>query len=325
MYDIITVGSATIDCFVDTGNKLFQSPEMHDGECVVHVPFGSKIVADKLTFMTGGGGTNTAVSFARLGLKVAYIGKLGGDQSNLILNELKRDKIDVSLVVPAKNTGFSVVLDAKGQDRTIITYKGDVNDLSFNEINKSKLKTKWFYMASMMGKSYQTMLKLADYAHKNGIKIAFNPSSYIAKQGHKKLKKMLAATDVLILNKEEAAELLGKKGTVEVMLKGLKKLVRDIVVITDGSRGSHCLADKYYHVNTSGKKPHETTGAGDSFASSFVAGIIKGKKIEVCLQMGRANAESVIQNMGAKNILLSMKQIEKAIKKNPGKIIKKEI
>ena len=325
MYDIITIGSSTIDCFVDTGKGLFQSPEMHNGNCFVHVPFGSKIIADKLTFMTGGGGSNTAVSFSRLGLKTAYIGKVGGEQGKIILNELRKEKVDLSLIVPAEDAGFSVILDAKGQDRTVITYKASNNLLKYNEIKKSKLKTKWFYMASMVGESYKSMLKLVDYACKNNIRIAFNPSSYIAKQGHKKLKKFLSCADVLVLNKEEAGELLGKDYPIKTTLKKLKLFVKDIIVVTDGENGCHCLADKYYHIGTSGKKPKETTGAGDAFASGFVAGLIKGKDIVYALKMGQANSESVIMKMGAKNDLLTNSQMNNAVKKANRRVTSKNI
>ncbi|MCB9358875.1 carbohydrate kinase family protein [Candidatus Woesearchaeota archaeon] len=325
MYDVISVGSATIDCFVETGETLFQQITKHMDEPIVRVPFGSKIVVDAVDFLTGGGGTNCAVSFARLGLKTAYLGKLGGEQSRLVLEELKKEKVDISLVVPAKDTGFSVVLDAKGHDRTILTYKASNNDMLWNELDKKKLQTKWFYMASMVGESYKTQLKLFEYAKKNGIKVAYNPSSYIAKQGYKKLKKLLDCTDILVFNKEEAFELLGEMFDIETALKKLKKLVNGIVVVTDGSKGCHCYADKYYYLWPSALKAKEATGAGDSFASAFVAGLIMGHDIPYCLQMGQANAESVIMHKGAKNDLQTYPQVQSKIKKNPAKLTVKDI
>ena len=316
MYDIITVGSSTIDCFVDTGESLFKNTKTVRGQSVVNVPFGTKIMVDKLRFLTGGGGTNTAVAFSRLGLKTAYIGKLGGSQSNLILDELKKEKVTTSFIVKGENTGFSVVLDAQGHDRTIITYKGSNNDLSFKELPLKKIKTKWFYMASMVGKSYETLLKLIEYAEKNNIKVAFNPSSYIATQGYIRLKSILAATDLLVFNREEAGELLGKNYPTETMMRKLKALVKGIVVVTDGKNGSFCYDGSllYYLPGSQDKKPVETTGAGDSFGSAFVAGLIKGKSIEYCMKMGQANAESVIMAHGAKTNLLTFGKIQREIK-----------
>ena len=325
MFDVITIGSATVDCFVDTGKKLFKTLHKEHGE-IVFVPFGSKIVMDDLFFLTGGGGTNTAVSFARLGLKTAYLGRLGGKQAEMVFDELKKEKINTSLVVKGEDVGFSVILDAKGKDRTILTYKGSNNLLDYNDINKSKLKTKWFYMASMMGKSYKTLVKLTKYAKRKGIKVAFNPSSYVAKKGYKELKPILDNTDVLILNKEEAGELLMKKYDIETSLKKLKAKVRQMVVITDGKDGCYCFADKYYYIASSGKDPLETTGAGDSFGSSFIAGLVMGKDVETSMRMGQANAESVIMNHGAKNILLSYPKLMNEMKREKAKVtIKDEI
>jgi len=59
-------------------------------------------------------------------------------------------------------------------------------------------------------------------------------------------------------------------------------------------------------------KPHkikvvERTGAGDAYAAGFVAGIVAGKPIEKCLELGLKEGESVIRYVGAKNKLLRMK------------------
>ena len=95
MYDVITIGSGTIDVFLDTGSRLFQKAK--GGK--VHVPFGSKILVDEMRTSTGGGGTNTAVSLSRLGLKVAWIGKIGvGANSERLLKEMKKENVDTSLV-----------------------------------------------------------------------------------------------------------------------------------------------------------------------------------------------------------------------------------
>ena len=72
----ITVGSATVDAFVNTGDKLFHRSRFRS---CVKVPFGTKLIVDELNFDIGGGGTNTAVAFSRLGLKTGYVGKIGDD------------------------------------------------------------------------------------------------------------------------------------------------------------------------------------------------------------------------------------------------------
>jgi len=72
-YDVITMGSAVVDVFVDT-----TASEERGQLCF---PIGDKILIKSLKFTSGGGGTNTAVSFSKLGLKVGFIGKLGSEIS----------------------------------------------------------------------------------------------------------------------------------------------------------------------------------------------------------------------------------------------------
>ncbi len=158
MYDVITVGSATVDAFVNTGSKLFRKSRFKNS---VSVPFGTKIVIDSLKFHIGGGGTNAAVALSRLGFKVAYIGSVGlGTNSRRIINILKKEKVNTSFIQRSfGRTGFSVILDAYQHDRTVLTFKGNNNSLDFNKIDKTKLKTRWFYFSSMLSQSLETQKK----------------------------------------------------------------------------------------------------------------------------------------------------------------------
>ena len=323
MYDIITVGSATVDALVRT--EFYEM--VHDKkkkECIAY-PVGAKILMKELILTTGGGGTNTAVALARLGHKVAFLGKVGSKyNSSMVIKELKKEKVGTSLIVRSKTgrTGYSIVLDSKKHDRTILAFKGSNNDLSFNEIKLKKLNARWFYFSSMMGASFKTLEKLASYAKEHNIKIAFNISSYLAKKGKNHLKNILKKTSILVLNKEEASLLVGK-GKINDLLKKLQKLGPETIAITDGKNGVYVLHSKTAYYG----KPHnvkivETTGAGDSFASSFLSGIIKKGNIEFAIDLGMTNAESVIQHHGAKEILLTYNQALKGMKDKQRKIIK---
>jgi len=307
MFDVITVGSATVDAFVNTGSKLFKKSKLKNS---VKVPFGTKIVIEDLKFDIGGGGTNAAVALSRLGFKTAYLGSIGaGTNSQRVLKLLEKEKINTSLIQTGLGrTGFSVILDAYHHDRTILTFKGNNNNLSFNQIPKSNLKTKWFYFSSMLGKSFQTQKKLADFAFKHKIKIAYNPSSYLAKKGPGYIKHILKKTNILVLNREEASYLVGRIKT-KKELKKLLKLGPEVVVITDGPNTTYASEGKYlYSIKPNNIKVLEATGAGDAFASSFLAGIIKKGNIEFALKLGLVNSQSVITHYGAKNKLLTFRE-----------------
>ncbi len=306
MYDVITVGSATVDVFASTEfNRLIKKKK----EDFIAYPLGSKILIKELNFTIGGGGTNTAVALSKLGHKVAYIGKIGSaENSKRVVDTLRKEGVDTSLIVSSKKsrTGYSIILDSKNHDRTILAFKGSNNDLRFSEVDLKKIKTKWFYFSAMLDESFKTLEKIADFAEENGIKICFNASTYLAKKGKLFLKNILKRTDILVLNKEEAGYMSGKEGVIDVF-KSLSQMGVKIIVITDGRNEGYCYDGNYVYSFMPHKKINivETTGAGDAFAASFLSGIIKKNDVKFALQLGVVNSESVIQHHGAKEKLLS--------------------
>ena len=318
MYDVITIGSATVDVFGIISQRFKQ------------IRLGDKVLVDKVNFETGGGGVNSAVSFARMGLKTAFLGKLGHDHNAFkILHELKKEKVKVIKTKPSKNhTSYSFILKSKQeQDRIIFTHKGSSDELSYNEFNKSELKTKWIYLATMLKKSFRTAEKIAKYAKKHNIKIMFNPSTYLALQGKFHLRKILKATNILVLNKSEAKLLLRtKSNNIVEILKGLRKIGPSIAVVTEGEKGINAYdGENYYHLPAYKVKVISTAGAGDAFASGFLAGIFHKKDIVHAVELGMANAASVIQYFGTKNKLLTYKQANKFIRRSKEKVIVKKI
>lgn len=325
-YDVISVGSATVDAFVHTDrSELIKIMSAHGTEDLIAYPSGSKLLVQRLSFEIGGGGTNTAVTFSRMGLKTAYLGKLGRDSNaEHILKLLKKEKIDFVGVQSKGQSAFSVILDSIEKDRTILTYRGLVSELKFSEVDLKKMKTKWFYFSSMMEESFKTLEKLSEYAKKNNIKVAFNPSSYLATQGYPFLKKLLSNTQLLILNREEAGYIVKTNETPE-QLKLLQEFV-PLVIVTDGKNGADAYNGEYwYHGNTHKSKVVECTGAGDAFASGFLSGVIHNYDLETSMSIGMANSESVISYVGAKEVLLTKTQALNKIRKNPFKITKKKL
>ncbi|MBI2557688.1 carbohydrate kinase family protein [Candidatus Woesearchaeota archaeon] len=327
MYDVITVGSATLDVFARTRfSELIKIIDPKGETDLLAFPSGSKILIDELEFSTGGGGTNTAVALSRLGHKVAFVGKLGqGTNSDFIHKNLVKEKINLLCSHGNGNAGYSVILDTLEHDRTILVYKGINDDLRHDEIPYKKLKAKWFYFCSMMNESFHTLEKLAEFAQQNRIKIAFNPSIYLAEKGSKYLGGIISKTELLVLNKEEAILLVGNDAIQGLLLK-LRGLGPKIVVITDGRNNLYVInQDHIYSAYPPPVKIADATGAGDAFASSFLSGIIRKNDIEFAIKLGIANAQSVISHYGAKNILLTFNEAIKAMKKLKVTIHKKRI
>ncbi|MEA3399495.1 MAG: carbohydrate kinase family protein [Patescibacteria group bacterium] len=308
MYDIITLGSATVDVFASTESDLVKFLSSDGEKDFIAYPSGSKLLVSDLSFLIGGGGTNSAVAFSRLGFKTAFLGKLGNDENGQkVLNLLNEENIDF-LGKQDGQTGYSIILDSIENDRTILTYKGTNNNLYENDLDFNSLNAKWLYASSMVGDSFETLKKIFFQIKKNNMKLAFNPSNYQAKLGFNELKDILEILDVLILNLDEARLIVGNNDLLEQDLAPkLSQSNNQIIIITDGSKGATCFANnEFYHISPS---PHikifETTGAGDAFASGFIAGLLRKYDIEDSLKLAMVEAESVISNKGSKEGLLS--------------------
>ena len=216
MYDVITMGSATVDVFGVISKKLTEPKP------------GDKVLIEKIDFEIGGGGVNSAIAFSRMGLKTAFLGKVGCDHDGIIvIRELKKEDVDFLHLKPSKfPTSHSFILMSKKEkDRIIYAYKGASDDLNSGEIELNKLKTKWLYIATLLGDAFKAAEKAALFAKKNKINVMFNPSSYLAAEGKKKLKKLLSCCSILVLNRSEARLLLGTKhDSMKYLLKELRKL-----------------------------------------------------------------------------------------------------
>jgi ribokinase len=320
------MGSNTVDVFVHTDQSDVIDIRSRDGiREFISYPVGTKMLITEMFNNFGGDGANAAVACARLGLKAGYVGEVGKDENgNKIVRMFRKEKIDF-LGSRGKDSGFSIILDSIEEDRTILVFKGCNNDMRLNEVKLSNLKTKWLYLSSMLGYSLQTMRKVAEYAKKKGIRIAFNPSATILENETQTAMDLLRYADLLVLNKEEAESLVGKN-TVEVNIRKLLTYGPKIVAITDGKNGAIAYKDGYYYGIKARPdlKVVETTGAGDAFASTLTAGLIMGKPIDFCLKMAITNAESVISYHGAQNTLLTRNKLLEMVRNDKRRVEKRK-
>lgn len=305
---MITIGSATIDTFIII-NKRYKD-----------LKAGDKILIQQTFTETGGGACNSAISLANLGLRAKIITKLGNNYNALIIEHKLREKnINFHRNISAKFvTPFSIILISKqDKDRIAFTYKGASDYITERDFKFSELNTSWIYLGSLLGKSFKIAEKIAHYAKKKNIKVLFNPSTYVAAKGKKGLKKILNCTKILILNKEEAQLVVGRKLPIGNLLIKLKELGPEIVVITDGKNEVNAIDDRCtYKVMPYKVKVISTLGAGDGFASGFLGSFIINGNIETSLRIGLANAASVIQKYGATTDILTYRQAVDFVKKH---------
>jgi len=226
-----------------------------------------------------------------------------------IIEELKNNKIDAGFVqIDQKaHTAYSIILIAPTGERTILVFRGAGNNLSDKEVNWSKLKAKWIYLASLGG-NLNFVRRAIEAKKKYGTKLAWNPGGADLRLGFRKLQPYLKFMDVFTCNQEEAAKLLGISYRKEKeIFKKFDEAIEGIAVMTKGPKGVSVSDGKYLYkagVFTE-KKVVDRTGAGDAFGSGFVVGLILLNKIKEAIKLGSANATSVVECFGAKAGILT--------------------
>ncbi|MFC1648159.1 carbohydrate kinase family protein [Nanoarchaeota archaeon] len=323
MFQAITMGSSTVDAFASTEvEEIIDIKTSTSEEEFIAYPLGSKIVVNEMRYDVGGTGVNVGVGLARLGMKTAYLGKVGNDvNGKLIMERLEKENL-AFIGARGLQSGFSIILDSHLEhDRTILAYKGCNNDLKETEVDFSKLETEWLFVASMLGESFETMKGVVAHVKDSGGKIAFNPSSTLAKKGYDFVKPIMDKTDFLSVNEEEAEMLVGA-GTAE---EKLRRFSMPLVVLTMGEKGLMAMDENniYEAKPLPNVKVCENTGAGDACTAGILAGLILDKPIEDCLKMGMINAESILCHYGAHNKLFNMQEMEEHLSKDTREISKR--
>jgi sugar/nucleoside kinase (ribokinase family) len=305
-YDIVTFGSAARDIFLRAQQFLISGFRFDYIKKKIMLPYGLKIDIEKIHFHSGGGGTNTAATFASQGLKVAYCGAIGKDpDGEAVLREIKQKGIRVEFVFKTdkKATNSSVIFSTP-KERTILVYKGASQTFSGKQVPWSKIKnSKWFYLAPLSGKPFRLFGKLVDFAKDNQIKIMVNPGTSQLKSPPKILYPLLNKIDVLLLNQEEA-QILVKNLSLggEKLIKKINKFFPGILIVTNGEN-KVLIADKKFLYSASPLKVKvvDKTGAGDAFGAGFLSEYIKSKgDIKSAIQLAVANSASCLKKWGAK-------------------------
>ncbi len=313
-YDIISIGDATLDLFVGIEDASVLCT-LNKDVCLLCLSYADKIAASSFQRIIGGNAANNAVGSARLGLKAAFYSVVGSDDTGKhVLHTVRREGVSTEYVQIARKqeTNTSVVLNYKAE-RTILVYHID----RAYKLPKFR-KSRWIYLTSM-GRNHQRIHNdLMSFLRKDGVKLAFNPGTYQLKDGLEKLRPVLEFTAVLFVNKEEARKLVGEIADIKELLTAVRHVGPKIVVITDGENGSYAYdGQKFWKCGITSTPVIERTGAGDAFATAFLAALTHGKSVPEAMQWGTLNSASVIMQIGPQAGLLTKSQMASWLRKFP--------
>lgn len=321
---VTTIGGATRDIMFYTDDALLldNKADLLRQELIAF-EYGAKIYSQEVYLTFGGGGMNAAVNLAGLGIRTQTILSIGDDLvGHEIISCLADKKISTKLIQRqiGIKTGTSCIINVGAfNEHVIFAYRGANQKMDLSPRVVKKINTPWVYLTSLSGNFKPGLQALFTRIANRQLKLAWNPGSGQLKMGLKGLAKYMRHSTVFDVNRDEALELIMSvkgqqtKNNIQSMIKFLHSYGQQITVVTDGHRGAYVYDGQQIYFQPANKaKGINTTGAGDAFGSSLVAGLIKYKgDIKKSLKLAIVNSNAVIMKIGAQEGLLQAKDLKK--------------
>ncbi len=263
----------------------------------------------------GGSAANTIVGLARLNVRTAYIGKVGGDdEGRILLSDFEKEGVDTGLIVRSEGrSGSAMIFVDDAGNRAILVDPGVNDTLRYEEIDVETAKK-------------YGLVHLTSFICKNGIDslnsqkkiveeieyVSFDPGMPYAERGLEDMKKILKNTTIFLPSRQEIEILFGldyMSAAEECIAMGV-----EVVAVKLGSKGCWVKSSKgEVEVKPFSVKVVDTTGAGDAFNAGFIYGFLRGRDIEECGRMGNYVASRCIQKFGAREGLPRVSEIDELL------------
>lgn len=245
----------------------------------------------------GGSAAIMACGAARLGLKVAFAGRVGDDEAGrFVVAALAARGVDTGAVRidPGLSTPLTVVLTRGDGDRAILTAPGTLAATRADDVPDALLgDCRHVHAASyfLMPQLARALPELFRTARERGATTSLDtnddPAGTWDADGSLGLGALLAVTDILLPNAQEARALAGLPETASLDAVAGELAARGpLVVVKDGADGALAHNGRST-IRTSGipARPLDTVGAGDSFDAGYVAAVLAGRSPADALEL----------------------------------------
>lgn len=298
---------------------------------LIELPEKGKLkLLKSISFRSGGGAVNTAISLSKLGIKTAVIGKVGNDGfAELLLQDLKKNRVETKGIIVDKKTATSanMVLLSPDGERSFLQYIGAnaelrEDEIDWNIVKKAKILhyTGALLLFKFDGKPAAKVLKKTkEIGIINSLDVVWDARG----RWMKTLKYCLPYVDIFFPSLLEGRMLTGKNKKEEVAEELLKKGVK-IVVITLGKDGCYIRTERE-EISIDGYKVKavDTTGAGDAFAAGFLAGYLKGYDLTYSGKLANAVGALCVSKVGGTEGIKSFEETLKFMENYQNKFFKK--
>ncbi|MGV9383695.1 ribokinase [Nonomuraea sp. NPDC003707] len=293
-HDVVVVGSANADLVVQVDR---------------HPAPGETVLGSELAVHPGGKGANQAVAAARLGARVALLGRVGADGHGRLLREsLERDGVDLGhLHDTAAASGIAMIAVGPQGDNSIIVAPGANARLTEGDVlDAAPLLRSAPVVSLQLEIPLPAVLAAARLARRAVLNLS--PAVPVPDE-------LLALCDPLVVNEHEAALLLGAPGEPDRQARELLARGPRSVVITLGADGA-VVADTVAEDGAVHAVPSprvaavDTTGAGDAFTGALAWRLAAGEPLARAAAFAARVGAAAVRRAGAQDSYPTMAEVE---------------
>ncbi|MED1738049.1 5-dehydro-2-deoxygluconokinase [Bacillus swezeyi] len=279
----------------------------------------------------GGSPANIAIGSSKLGLKAGFIGKIPDDQhGRFIETYMSNTGVDTSQMAldqDGHKAGLAFTEILSPEECSILMYRDDVADLYLapSEVDEEYIaKSKMLLVsgtALSKSPSREAVLKAVQLAKKHQVKVVFEldyrPYTWASADETAVYYSLVAEqSDIVIGTRDEFDVMENQSGGInKESVQHLFAHSADLVVIKHGVEGSYAYSKsgEVFRAQAYKTKVLKTFGAGDSYASAFLYGLVTGKDIEMALKYGSASASIVVSKHSSSEAMPTVAEIEELI------------
>ncbi|MDX9847245.1 MAG: adenosine kinase [Tenuifilaceae bacterium] len=323
MAKVFGIGNALVDIMTSLkSDELLETLNLPKGsmQLVNETTINSAMEKTKglpQTLASGGSAANTINGLANLGIKTAFVGKVGNDElGKFFHDDMVKAGISPKLLSSKSATGRALALVSPDSERTFAVNLGAAIELVPEDINRDFFDGyDYLHIEGYLVQNHALIEKAIKTAKSAGLKISLDMASYNVVESNLEFLTRIVDeyVDIVFANEEESKAFTHKSP--EESLDIIAKKV-EIAIVKLGSKGSLIKkADDVYQVGVIKVNSIDTTGAGDLYASGFLYGLSRGLSLEKCGQIGAILSGRVIEVIGPKMDAQTWTEIKEQVRK----------
>lgn len=253
--------------------------------------------------LPGGKGANQAVACARMGARVAMVGRVGADANGEVLRAaLAADGIDATEVdaLTAAHTGVAMIWVEDGGQNRIALAPGANGLLDVAGVERVAALIEAATMLIVQLEVPMAAVEAAvARAHRAGVTVLMNAAPAMALPAS-----LWPQIDLLVVNESEATALsdVAVVDPASAARAGatLRERGPDRVLVTLGAQGVAVVdAGGARHAPACPVQAVDTTAAGDTFIGALAAALCEGRTLDEAVALGQAASALCVTRRGA--------------------------